>query len=159
MNWKLRRASEGDRHFLYRLHVETMRDVIESTWGWDEEWQRADFEKRFEESPYFVVEADEIAVGAVCVERRPDCFYILEMQLLPEYQGRGLGTDVVRSIIRDAASERLPVGLSVVPANTRARHLYERLGFEITNVDPPFIRMVHSGKAVWLTIAPKRRQR
>ncbi|MFN2239828.1 MAG: GNAT family N-acetyltransferase [Thermoanaerobaculia bacterium] len=144
MNWKLRPASEDDRHFLYRLHVTTMRDVIESTWGWDEEWQRADFEKRFTKSPYFVVEAREHAVGTVCVERRPDCVYILGLQLLPAYQGLGIGTDVVRSIIRDAAAEHLPVVLSVVPANTRARGFYERLGFEVTDVDPPFIRMSHS---------------
>lgn len=148
MNWNLRPASEDDRHFLYRLHVTTMRDVIESTWGWDEGWQRADFEKRFTKSPYFVVEDGEIAVGTVCVERRPDCLYIAELQLLPAYQGLGIGADVVRSIIRDAAAEELPVALSVVPANTRARRFYEQLGFEVTDVDPPFIRMSHSGKAV-----------
>ena len=144
MSWKLRPASEDDRHFLYRLHVTTMRDVIESPGGWDEEWQRADFEKRFQESAYFVVEADEIAVGTVCVERRPDCLYILELQLLPAYQSLGIGADVVRSIIRDAAAEHLSVALSVVQANTRARRFYERLGFEVADEDPPFIRMSFS---------------
>ncbi|HUF17497.1 MAG TPA: GNAT family N-acetyltransferase [Thermoanaerobaculia bacterium] len=148
MRWKLRPASAGDRHFLFRLHETTMRDVIESTWGWNEEWQRADFEKRFQESFYFMVEVDDISVGTLCVERRPDCFYILELQLLPAYQGLGIGSEVVRTIIRDAAAEHLAVELSVVPANTRARRLYERLGFEVTHVDPPFIRMSHSGKAV-----------
>ncbi len=124
-----------------------MRDVIESTWGWDEEWQRAEFEKRFQQSSYFMVEIDDVAVGTVCVERRPACLYILELQLLPAYQGLGIGSEVVRSIIRDAAAEQLPIALSVVPANTGARRLYERLGFEVTNVDPPFIRMSHSGNA------------
>ncbi|MFN2441589.1 MAG: GNAT family N-acetyltransferase [Thermoanaerobaculia bacterium] len=148
MNWKLRPASEGDRHFLYRLHATTMRDVVESTWGWDEEWQLTEFEKRLQESPYFVIEADEVAVGTVCVERRPDAFYILELQLLPAYQGRGIGGDVVRSIIRDATAECVPVALSVVPANARAQRLYERLGFRVVGVDPPFIRMSHSGGGV-----------
>jgi ribosomal protein S18 acetylase RimI-like enzyme len=144
MRWKLRPATEADCDFLYRLHETTMRSVIESTWGWDGEWQRADFEKRFQQSPYFMVEIDDVAVGTVCVERRPDCLYIVELQLLPAYQGRGIGSEVVRSIIRDAAAEQLPIALSVVPANSRARRLYERLGFEITSVDPPFIRMSRS---------------
>lgn len=148
MDWELRPASERDRPFLYRLHVMTMREVIEKTWGWDEEWQRAAFEKRFRDSPYFVVEADDISVGTLCVERRPDCFYIVELQLLPAYQGRGIGSEVVQRIIRDAASEHLPVALSVVPANRRAKHLYERLGFEVTSVEPPFIRMLRSETAV-----------
>jgi len=148
MNWQLRPASEGDRHFLYHLHVTTMREVIEATWGWNEEWQRADFAKRFRESPYLVDEADDIAVGTLCIERRPDCFYILELQLLPEYQGVGIGTDVIRGVIRDAASEHLPVALSVVHANQRAKRLYERLGFEVTSVEPPFVRMSLPQKAV-----------
>ena len=148
MNWKLRRASEADRDFLYRLHVTTMREVIERTWGWDEEWQKADFEKRFRESPYFVVEADDRAVGTLCVERRPDCFYILDLQLLPDYQSRGIGTDLIHSVIRDAASEHLPVALSVVHANQKARRLYERLGFEVTSVESPFVRMSRPQTAV-----------
>lgn len=146
MNWQRRRASEEDRDFLYRLHVTTMREVIEATWGWDEEWQRSDFAKRFGESQYFVIEADGAAIGALCLERRPDAIYILELQLLPEYQRIGIGTGVIRGVIRDAALQHLPVALSVVQANQRAKRLYERLGFEVTSVEPPFIRMARVDK-------------
>jgi ribosomal protein S18 acetylase RimI-like enzyme len=141
VNWQLRRASDDDRDYLYRLHVLTMRDVIEATWGWNEEWQRGDFAKRFAESQYFVIEADGTSIGTLCVERRPGAIYILELQLLPEYQGAGIGTEVIHGVIRDAALEGLPVALSVADANQRARRLYERLGFEVTGIDPPFIRM------------------
>lgn len=148
VDWNLRAASEDDRDFLYRLHVRTMREVIDATWGWNEEWQRADFAKRFGENEYFVIEARGTALGALCLERRTDAIYILELQLLPQYQGSGIGTDVIQGVIRDATRENLAVALSVVPANHRAKRLYERLGFEVTGVEPPFIRMARAKPSV-----------
>ena len=68
-----------------------------------------------------------------------------EIQCLPEFQGKGLGTAVLQHVIEQGARRALPVTLSVVPANPRARRLYERLGFEVTHVEPPFIRMRHKG--------------
>ena len=38
-------------------------------------------------------------------------------------------------------SKRLAVTLSVVPANPRARQLYERIGFQVIDVSEPFIRV------------------
>ena len=58
MEWYLRAASESDRRFLYGLHTTTMRDVIEKTWGWDEAWQRADFDRRFAEYIVWIIEAE-----------------------------------------------------------------------------------------------------
>jgi len=63
------------------------------------------------------------------------------LQLLPELQNRGIGTAVVETVIEQGASCGLPIALSVVPANLRAQLFYERLGFEVTQVEPPFIRM------------------
>lgn len=47
MEHRLRPVSALDREFLFMLHCITMRDVIEATWGWDEPWQRTDFNRRF----------------------------------------------------------------------------------------------------------------
>ena len=45
----LRPARDADREFLFALHRAAMRDAIERTWGiWDEPWQRAYFEARFD---------------------------------------------------------------------------------------------------------------
>lgn len=110
--------------------------------------KRADFAKRFGENEYFVIEARGTALGALCLERRTDAIYILELQLLPQYQGSGIGTDVIQGVIRDATRENLAVALSVVPANHRAKRLYERLGFEVTGVEPPFIRMARAKPSV-----------
>jgi ribosomal protein S18 acetylase RimI-like enzyme len=145
VRFKLRPASEDDREFLYTLHCRTMRDVIEKTWGWDEAWQRRDFARRFREYLTSIIECDGRTAGGLLLEWKPDSLYIHEIQLLPEYQSKGIGTEVIGKVIEQAAARRLPVTLSVVPANPRAQLLYERLGFEVTATEPPFIRMQYRG--------------
>ena len=118
-----------------------MGEVIEETWGWDEEWQRRDFERRFSEYLASVIESGGRPIGGLLLEPRPDSIYIHEIQVLPEWQGQGVGTAVVRQIIEQAVSRGASVTLSVVQANPRARQLYERLGFEVTAFETPFFRM------------------
>ena len=51
-------------------------------------------------------------------------------------------------VIEQGARRALPIVLSVLSANPRARDLYERLGFRVTGVEPPFIRMRHDTRWV-----------
>lgn len=143
MEVQLRPGSAADRDFLYALHCTTMREVIEQTWGWDDAWQRADFERRRAAYLVSIIEVDDRDVGGLWLEWRPDSLYIHELQVLPEFQSKGIGTAVLGKVIEQASDRRLPVTLSVVAANPRAKALYERLGFNVTGVEAPFIRMRH----------------
>jgi len=125
MDFDLRPALDEDQEFLYELHCATMRSVVEQTWGWDEAWQRADFAKRFAKCDISIIEVETTPeagarlVGSLWLEQRPDSLYIHELQILPELQGRGVGTAVVENVIEQGASSELPVALSVVQANPR----------------------------------------
>ena len=79
MEYHLRRASESDKNFLYSIHRATMRDVIEKTWGWDEAWQRNDFETRFKECLVSIIEADGRDVGSLWLRSRPELLYIVDL--------------------------------------------------------------------------------
>jgi len=118
-----------------------MRELIEQTWGWDEEWQRKDFDARYERCRVSVIEEDARAVGAIWVEERPSALFIVDLQVLPGCQGRGIGTFVIRRTVDEAASRSLKVELAVLEHNPRARLLYERLGFVAERMDPPWTYM------------------
>ena len=62
------------------------------------------------------------------------------LELLPEYQRRGLGTAITQQVIENAAREGKPVWLQVLKVNP-ARQLYERLGFDTTGESPTHYHM------------------
>lgn len=122
-----------------------MRDVIENTWGWDDEWQQTDFARKFSACDVSIIEIDGEPAGCLWLDPTPESIHIVELQIVPELQGQGLGTAIVMGVIRMAAARDVDVTLSVVPANPRARQLYERLGFEVAGVEEPFIHMRFTG--------------
>jgi GNAT superfamily N-acetyltransferase len=74
------------------------------------------------------VVVDGVDVGILCVTRREDHLFLGKVALLPPYQGRGVGTELVKTVLDQGRGLALPVRLQVLKAN-RARALYERLGF------------------------------
>ena len=55
---------------------------------------------------------------------------MIDIALLPEHRGRGVGTQLVRALLAEANAGGRRVTLNVERSN-RARGLYERLGFQI----------------------------
>jgi ribosomal protein S18 acetylase RimI-like enzyme len=122
-----------------------MHDAIAATWGWDEAWQRAHFAEHIAPERIALIVHEGEAVGMLELQDRTDDYYVANLKLLPEAQGRGLGTAVMRQVLAEAAKRGLPVRLQVLEANTGARRLYERLGFVATGVVPPHVLMEHAG--------------
>jgi ribosomal protein S18 acetylase RimI-like enzyme len=54
-----------------------------------------------------------------------------EIQLLPEFQGQGIGSDLIRQEIARTQVQQIPLRLRVLKHNTRAQHLYARLGIVV----------------------------
>jgi ribosomal protein S18 acetylase RimI-like enzyme len=63
------------------------------------------------------------------VGETPVEFELQEIYLHPDHQGRGIGSCLIRELLAKAQHAAKPVSLSVLKVNTRARRLYERLGF------------------------------
>ena len=101
------------------------------TWGeWNEELQGRMFTHWFEPAQFQIVVVDGQDVGLISVERRPAQLFLATIEILPEYQNRGVGSAVLMAVLAQAQAEGLPVGLQVLKVNP-ARRLYERLGFSV----------------------------
>ena len=124
----LRPTDEDDRELLWRIQSTSMRPAVEATWGWDEAFQRSYFEEHYGTVPLQIIRLNGQDAGMLSYEVRPDHLFLRNVALLPMFQGQGIGTKVIRTIMAEAAGRRLPLRLQVLRAN-RARELYERLGF------------------------------
>jgi len=129
--YQLRPATHDDYNFLYRLHVAAMQYLVAQVWGWDDARQEQFFVDHFDPSGSRIVVVNGVDAGTVAIEWREDAAFIRGIEILPDYQGCGLGTAVLREVIAEAAARDLPVTLQVLKIN-HARRLYERLGFAIT---------------------------
>ncbi len=128
--WSLQPASTEDRDFLFELNRTTMKAYVDATWGWDEDEQVAYFDRHFDPARFQIVHAQNDAIGVLAIEESPDEIYLATIQLLPQWQGRGIGSAIVRSILERGAIAGKPVTLRVLHSNPRATRLYELLGFK-----------------------------
>src|SRR5579859_6974828 len=131
MDYMLRAATEADTTFLYDLHVKAMKAAVEKTWGWDEDFQMAYFRQHFTTDNTDLILVGDVSVGKLICQRDPQRIYLAEIEILPEYQRKGLGTAIIQALIDEAKASHKEVVLQVLKTNSDARRLYERLGFEL----------------------------
>lgn len=106
----------------YRPHVERI-------WGWDDEQQAGFFERRFQPEKLQIVHVEGQAVGLLEVEERADELFLANVEIHPDWRGKGIGSSIVRSLQERARGAGKPLALQVLHVNARARTLYEGLGF------------------------------
>jgi ribosomal protein S18 acetylase RimI-like enzyme len=129
-----RPAVESDYRFMWDLHKQTLRSYVEATWGWDEEWQSKYFRETRDLSRYEILVNNGQDIGCLGIRHDDKLLFLEYVAILPGYQNQGLGSEVVRGVLRSAAERGVPVGLSVLKANP-ARKLYERMGFQTIGSD------------------------
>ena len=125
--YTLRRATEEDFYQLLRIRNQVLREYIEYVRGWDEGREEERFRGNFHAESTTVIQSDYQVIGFLGVRPENGVLYVAQAYIIPEYQGRGIGT----ALIREVLARGLPVEWWVLKLNTGARRLYERLGFRV----------------------------
>jgi len=125
-----RPAFDQDYDFLYQLHVATMKDYVDKTWGWNDDFQQKIFKEKFEPDKLKIITFDKKDIGIIVIEDRYEDVFLRIIEILPEYQNKGIGKYIVQSLIDKAKNENKVVFLYVLKVNP-AQNLYKSLGFEI----------------------------
>jgi ribosomal protein S18 acetylase RimI-like enzyme len=117
-----------------------MRPYVERVYGWNDADQVRRFDEHFDPSKNRVVVFEGEDVGVLRTGEGAGEVWVANVQVLPEYQRRGIGAAVIGSVLADAHGRNLPVTLQVLKINP-ARALYERLGFRIRGETVTHYRM------------------
>lgn len=126
-----------------------MRQYIDRIYGWDDNAQRRFFEKGFHPEVIQIIQHDGRDVGMYELREREDDWFLARLEILPEYQNRGIGTTVIKRMMDVVASTNKPFRLQVFKVNP-ARKLYARMGF---------IETGETATHVLMELPAKRRQR
>ena len=138
----LRPAVDADRPLLFELYAASRADELARV-AWSDEQktaflehqfqaQDADYKERRPDAEFLVVEWDGEPVGRLyrTMLDGPNGreLRVMDIALLPQWQGRGIGSSLLEDVIAEADRAGVPVTLHVERWN-RAVKLYERLGF------------------------------
>jgi ribosomal protein S18 acetylase RimI-like enzyme len=131
MNVEMGQATADDINFLWHVFRVSMEDYITQTRGeWNEQREEAQFRNQLDWLTTQVVHANNLAVGFIMAPIKDGARWIHTICIVPEHQGKGIGTEVLRRVISQAKEQKMSLYLSVSKVNP-ARRLYERLGFRV----------------------------
>lgn len=128
----LRPATQEDSAFIFKAQYEGMRPVreIHDSKGVDDEEERfAAHAASFDPEKIQVIQYQGQDVGRLRVVRSSESIYVGGIQILPEFQGKGIGTAIFKELIDESNRTDLPIVLEVHDVNERAMAFYENLGF------------------------------
>jgi len=135
----LRPIEDSDSEFLYRLYASTREsELAQVDWEAPEKErflrqqfnaQHTYYQQQFPDARFDVVLEEGEPVGRLYIDRREDEFRLIDIALVPERRGAGLGGALMGDLLSTAAEADLPVQIHVERFNPALR-LYERLGFE-----------------------------
>jgi GNAT superfamily N-acetyltransferase len=129
----LRPARPDDFDFCASLYFLSMDETIRQL-KLDMARQQANLRERWDVTEVAIITYDGADIGWMQRSVREEAFYLEQIFIDAPFQRRGIGTEVISSLIDQATQAGRPITLGVVKTN-HARHLYERLGFRVTSED------------------------
>lgn len=147
----LRPQGADDLPFMRTLYLSHRWEEMSAT-GWPEATRRAFLEDQFRlqwlhysnhynQADFLVVELDGQPAGRLYLyNAHPTELRIVEIGLMPEWRGHGVGGALLRAVQEYAGQAGKFCSINVEQSN-KARHLYERLGFRKISENGPYMLM------------------
>lgn len=143
-----RPETDEDVEFLYRLYASTREEELSVVaWTPDQKEvflrqqfnaQRSHYLEHYSSAQYSIVLEDGDAVGRLYLNRLPGDIRIMDIALIPEARGRGIGERLLRDILEEGGSAGKSVSIHVEAFNPALR-LYERMGFRQIDTYGPYL--------------------
>jgi GNAT superfamily N-acetyltransferase len=136
----LRPIREEDMDFLLRLYATTRADEMAMVTDWSDEQkeqfvrmqfqaQHAWYQEHYGDAQFDLALIDGVPGGRLYVHRREKEIRLVDISLMPELRGRGIGSALLRELMAEAEAAGKPLTIHVEKYNPAMR-LYLRLGFK-----------------------------
>ena len=139
INIKLRPASETDISFLSTLYATTRtEEMLLVPWSDSQkqsfldqqfEAQHQFYHQQFPDAEFHMVMKNNKPIGRLYVDQRKDEIRLIDIALMPEYRGEGIGSKLIKQVLRQARNQSKAVRIHV-ETNNPAIRMYRRLGFK-----------------------------
>ena len=135
---RFRPITDADLPFLARVYASTRAEELAAT-PWSDAQkaafldmqfraQHADYQTNYPDADWLVIMRGGEAIGRLYLDRWPTQHCIIDIALLSEHRGKGLGEALLRDLLDEAAARGKDVSIHV-EKNNPAMRLYRRLGF------------------------------
>jgi len=122
----LRESTDSDEFFVNNLTKLVMSEYVEKTWHEVKDQEYYYELNKFNSLCTKIIQYKGVDIGRISITKNNNVVKLDEIHILPEYQGKKIGSSLIKSLLRDSL---VPVELSVL-TNNPAKELYQRLGFE-----------------------------
>lgn len=151
MNIRLRPATAEDESFLLAVYASTRAEEMALV-AWNAvqqdsfvrmqfSAQRASYAAQFPNAEHSIIVEDERDIGRMMVDRSGGKILLIDVALLPQFRGAGIGSALLQQLLDEASRIHQPILLHVDKSN-RALRLYQRLGFAIAGENDIYVEMI-----------------
>jgi len=137
----LRPVTREDDQFLLQVYGSTRADELgqveweegqkESFVRWQFDMQRREYDARFPDARHQLILIEGEPAGRIWTGEDEGQIRLLDIALLPEFQRRGVGTRLLKDLMKEAEGARKLLRHMVFVLNNDAHRFYERLGFVV----------------------------
>ncbi|WP_330115142.1 GNAT family N-acetyltransferase [Pseudomonas sp. JS3066] len=151
----LRPIANADMAFLRELYSTTRADEMAST-GWSQpaidaflaqqfDAQHRYYQEHYHDAQFSLICHRSQAIGRLYVFRGPNTLNLIDIALLPDWRGQGIGTRYLQALTKEADETGKAIRLFVEPGNPATR-LYSRFGFVVTGNNRVYLQMQRSAR-------------
>ncbi|MBR0491917.1 MAG: GNAT family N-acetyltransferase [Clostridia bacterium] len=128
--YTLRKYNNEDYEFIYETKKNAYKEYVEHCWGkWDDLDQRNRFKESMEKTfdRTYIIMVDNKRIGFYQGQAvNEEIYYIENICIIPEYQGKGIGTEILKSILEKYSDKNIEIQYF---KQNPVGNLYEKLGF------------------------------
>jgi ribosomal protein S18 acetylase RimI-like enzyme len=140
MTTRLRPETQDDLEFSYQLYASTReQEMALTTWNAAQKEvflrmqfnaQREHYLRYYPTASFQIIEYQSRPIGRMYVDRWEKEIRLMDIALLPDFCGQGLGSRLIQTIMEEGQRTGKAVSVHVEQFNP-ARRLYQRMGFQL----------------------------